>query len=730
MGYQLSVDLGTTYTAAAVSRDGRVEVASLGTSGPVIPSVVLLRADGEVLVGEAAVRRGLDEPNRVAREFKRRLGDPTPLVLGGTPYGAEALMAHLLRWVVKTVSDREGAPPDRVVLTHPANFGPYKLDMMREVARVAGLDLGTTLFLTEPQGAAISYALRNRIEPGAVIAVYDFGGGTFDAALLQRSDDGFRLLGRPEGMERFGGIDIDSAILAHVDQEMNGAIRVLDPDDPEVNAAVARLKDECRTAKETLASDTDTSIDVQLPGGVHTRIRLTRRELEEMVRPRLEETVETLQRAVRSAGLAMEQVSRILLVGGSSRMPLVGETLQRLTGRPVAVDAHPKFAIALGAAAFTGDATTVTPVLATSPIAPHAPTPGPTPGPTPVPTPAPMPPAPMPPAPNHSQPPPPPPAAPTAATAPPAQQAPTPSSPGSPARFEAAPTPTATLDPKRRKMLIGAGLAAALLVGGGVFLATRGSDEVSAPTIPTAITVPPPALTTIAPAPTVAPAPPTEPTTIAPETTVAPVVPVVTEAPTTIVAAPLPLTQEQAQSATVTPAELSPDWIVGTFTPSSGDTICGAPIFNPVLVQAGTAYNRSVGGQAQALVNIVGTFADSAAAQNFYATLLDQLKNCPSFDTTTPTGLRVRLLIQTRDTASTTSGCQTILAERVDVIDFNTAAGLSSSFNTLQICGNNSVFVGFSTAYGDAPLSVPLQTEVNAAFLASTAKLLNLPVVP
>ena len=241
MGYQLGIDLGTTYTAAAVARGGRVEICALGTAAASIPSVILLRADGELLVGEVAVRRGLEEPTRVAREFKRRLGDPTPLVLGGTPYGAEALTSQLLRAVVRMVSEREGSAPDRVVLTHPANYGPYKLDTMREVARLAGLDLGSTAFITEPQAAAVSYAQRNRVEPGDVVAVYDFGGGTFDAALLQRRDEGFALLGRPEGMERFGGIDIDAAILNHIDQSLDGAVRALDPDDPAVISAVSRL---------------------------------------------------------------------------------------------------------------------------------------------------------------------------------------------------------------------------------------------------------------------------------------------------------------------------------------------------------------------------------------------------------------------------------------------------------------------------------------------------------
>ena len=179
--------------------------------------------------------------------------------------------------------------------------------------------------------------------------MYDFGGGTFDAALVRRTPDGFALIGRPEGMERFGGIDIDAAIVAHVDQVLDGALSAMDPEDPAVQAGVARLRDDCRAAKEALSGDTDTTITVSLPG-LQTEVPLSRAELEEMVRPRLRETVEALQRAVASAGLAMTDVSRILLVGGSSRIPLVAETIQRDTGRPVAVDAHPKFAIALGAA--------------------------------------------------------------------------------------------------------------------------------------------------------------------------------------------------------------------------------------------------------------------------------------------------------------------------------------------------------------------------------------------
>jgi molecular chaperone DnaK len=347
VGYVVGVDVGTTFSAAATSTGGRAEIASIGTHGAAIPSVVVLAPHGEVLVGEAAERRSASEPTRTAREFKRRLGDPTPLLLGGAPYGSEALMAHVLRFMVEKVAEQQGAKPDLVIMSHPANYGAYKKDLLQETVRLA--DVGQVKFITEPEAAAVSYASQERINEGEVVAVYDFGGGTFDAAVVRKGPNGFELIGTPEGMERLGGIDFDQAIFAHVDDSLGGLMEDLDADDPQHLAAVARLRDECRKAKEALSVDTDVSIPVLLPN-VQTEVRLTRAEFEEMVRPRLNETVAALTRAVRSAHLEMDDVSRILLVGGSSRIPLVGQVVREETGRPVAVDAHPKHAIALGAA--------------------------------------------------------------------------------------------------------------------------------------------------------------------------------------------------------------------------------------------------------------------------------------------------------------------------------------------------------------------------------------------
>ena len=436
--YALGIDLGTTFTAAAVWRDGRAEISSLGSRGAAIPSVVVLREDETIITGETANRRALTSPHRVAREFKRRLGDTTPILLAGVPYSAEALMARVLRAVVDEVTAREGGPPDAVCVSHPANWGPYKTDLLQQAVRSANLEEAT--FTIEPVAAAVFYARQQRMPDDAVIAVYDLGGGTFDAAVLRKKAGGFEILGRPEGIERLGGIDFDAAVFAHVARALEGALEGLDDEDPAAISAVARLKEECTQAKEALSADTDTTIPVLLPK-LSTEVRLTRAELEGMVRPALQDTIDALRRALRSAGITPEELHSVLLVGGSSRMPIVSQLVGAELGRPVAVDAHPKHAVALGAAMVAGVAMSTTadaadpapvaptPVVST-PVAstPVTPTPvAPTPvTPTPV-TPTPVTPTPVTPAPIASTPVAPTPVAPTPVTPTPVAPTPTPS---------------------------------------------------------------------------------------------------------------------------------------------------------------------------------------------------------------------------------------------------------------------------------------------------------------
>ena len=347
MSYALGIDLGTTFTAAAVSRNGRVEIVGMGNHSSSIPSAVLLREDGELLVGDAATRRGQQEPARLAREFKRRLGDATPIILGHTPYSSERLMAAVVRHVVATVTERQGGAPSAVTIAHPANWGPYKRELLEQSATVAGLSGAT--FVSEPEAAAVHFAAGERVEEGGIVAVYDLGGGTFDAAVLRRVGDRFVTMGEPQGIERLGGIDFDESVMSHVRTTVGPALAALDGADPVVRSGMIRLREDCIAAKEALSADSEAVIPVMLPG-LQTQVRLTRPEFENMIRPVLRETVEMLRRAVQVAGITSGELSAVVLAGGSSRIPLVAEMVSAALGRAVAVDAHPKDTVALGAA--------------------------------------------------------------------------------------------------------------------------------------------------------------------------------------------------------------------------------------------------------------------------------------------------------------------------------------------------------------------------------------------
>jgi molecular chaperone DnaK len=347
VAYRMGVDLGTTYTAAALNVDGRVEMLSLGNRATQVASVLYLKEDGTVLVGETAEYRGAADPTRLTREFKRRIGGVVPIIIGGSPYSPQSLLARVLSWTVEAATQQQGGPPEQVCVTYPANWGPFKQEILEQVLKLAGLKGATTC--TEPEAAAIAYASRDRVPAGAKLAVYDLGGGTFDAAVLVREGPGFRLVGTPDGVEHLGGIDFDAAICQHVLDQLGPAVQQLDESDPATLLGLHRLRRDCVTAKETLSSDDDTVIPVALPG-IAAAVPITRAEFEEMVRPAIGETVSAMQRALGSAGVTPDELHAIVMVGGSSRIPLVGRELTAAFGRPLALDNHPKHDVAIGAA--------------------------------------------------------------------------------------------------------------------------------------------------------------------------------------------------------------------------------------------------------------------------------------------------------------------------------------------------------------------------------------------
>jgi actin-like ATPase involved in cell morphogenesis len=360
MTYWLGIDLGTTYTAAALCRPAmgelETQVVPLGSRSPAVPSVLFLAGDGSLLVGEAAERYALTDPDRVVREFKRRIGDEIPLLVGGVPWPAHELAAVLAHRVWQQVNEREAGLPEGVALTYPASWGPYKISLFEQAMRAARIGemtrLGQMELLSEPQAAAIGYASQAQVEMGARLAVYDLGGGTFDAAVIRKdSPTAFTLLGKPEGIDGLGGVTFDEMLFEHVCAAAGVPLTRINPNDPRIVPEVARLRRACTEAKETLSVDSDTTIPVAL-GGVRQRVRVTRAEFEEMIRPELDRTIEALHQALESAAVDGTQLDAILLVGGSSRIPLVSQLISAEFGRAPAIDADPKTTVALGAARF------------------------------------------------------------------------------------------------------------------------------------------------------------------------------------------------------------------------------------------------------------------------------------------------------------------------------------------------------------------------------------------
>jgi len=346
VSYSLGIDLGSTFVAAARATAATVEAVPLGDRS-VVPAAVYLQSDGTLASGEAASRGAVSSPDRIGREFTRRLGDPTPVVLGGECYAVTELVGVLLRGVVAQITKAEGERPDRVVLTHPTSWGPFRRALFEESTRQAGLI--NSLMMTEAEAAAAHYTATRPLSDGEAMAVYDLGGATFDATVLRMHSGGIEIVGKPERIEALGGRDFDEAILSHVNDTADGALTELDMRRPQTFAALARVRQECIVAKEALSADTEATFPVSLPSRTFD-VHLTRSDFEDMVRGPIESTIRALSRALQSAQVEPANLSAVLLVGGSSRIPMIARMVSAELRCPTVVDTHPQHVVALGAA--------------------------------------------------------------------------------------------------------------------------------------------------------------------------------------------------------------------------------------------------------------------------------------------------------------------------------------------------------------------------------------------
>ncbi|MDN5861060.1 MAG: Hsp70 family protein, partial [Pseudonocardia sp.] len=344
MPYQLGIDLGSTRTTVAIGRDG-----APATRGPAVASAVFLGADGTFVVGADAQRRALAEPARVARDLLSRVGDTAPVVLGGQPVAPDVLVARFVAHLVRDVAGRERGDASLVAVTHPVGWGRHKLECLR--AALAGQGVGPLELVAAPVAAALGYAAARPVPPGRPVAVYDLGASACTVTVIRAAGThpGFEVVpaARGERIDGFGGLDVDDAVLGFVRRALGEGWAELDPDDPATLAAVERLRYACVAAKEALSVDTEARIPVELPG-MRTTVRLTRAELEELIRPAVVATVDALRGAVESAGVTPGELAALLLTGGSANLPLVAELVPTGLGR-AAAEIDPTAVVAVGA---------------------------------------------------------------------------------------------------------------------------------------------------------------------------------------------------------------------------------------------------------------------------------------------------------------------------------------------------------------------------------------------
>ncbi len=344
----VGIDLGTTNSLIGALVDGKPRLFADASGAELLPSVVGAGPGGELYVGRAAKNRRLLDPRGTVVSVKRSMGTDVRLEVGKRELSPPQVSALILGALLDRAEAALGSRPTRAVITVPAYFGEAQRQATRDAGAMAGLTVER--LVNEPTAAALTY------QSGAeeLVMVYDLGGGTFDVSVLER-DEGLLEVRASRGDTHLGGDDIDRALSELVLARL-GAARAAVEADPR---AMTRVVEAAERAKIALSDKEEVRLfDPFLTGegadAVHLDLALTRADVEEVARPFVQRTLSHVDAALRDAGVAASAASRILLVGGASKMPLVRRMVAGHLGRPVHVDLDADRAVALGASLLAG----------------------------------------------------------------------------------------------------------------------------------------------------------------------------------------------------------------------------------------------------------------------------------------------------------------------------------------------------------------------------------------
>lgn len=355
----LGIDLGTSLCSAALIEDGKAVPLRIGTAASLLigdsycmPSSVFVEENGGFLLGQAADNSRMKNPVRYRKEFKRDLGASEPYHIGDMELMPEDLYRELLKYFRVTAEERLGGNIERVVITHPANYAGYKKELIKKAALMSGLSKAE--LIDEPTAAAVYYASKEKVEIGEKILVYDLGGGTFDVSLIEKSEKGFMPLTAPLGIERCGGVDFQRKIYEDIIDNFSDEIRpMLSSGTIGARQFAFMLEAECIKIKHHLSTADKAEAVINLPGSFEFKTyEITREKFESMIKDDIEATCAKIQDIVKNAGMEMKDINKILLVGGSSRIPYIEEMVSKITGKSVSKDADTELVVALGAAIY------------------------------------------------------------------------------------------------------------------------------------------------------------------------------------------------------------------------------------------------------------------------------------------------------------------------------------------------------------------------------------------
>ncbi len=347
----IGIDLGTTNSCVAVMEGGEPVVIPNAEGDRTTPSVVAFTKTGERLVGKIAKRQAVTNHDRTISSIKRDMGTDRKVKIDSATYTPQEISAMILQKLKSDAENYLGQKVTQAVITVPAYFSDSQRQATKDAGRIAGLEV--LRIINEPTAASLAYGLDKGDEQK--IMVYDLGGGTFDVSILEIGDGVFEVLST-SGNNRLGGDDFDERIMKYLIDEFKKDQGIDLSTDP---AVMQRLKEASEKAKIELSSMSQT--DINLPyitadstGPKHMNITLTRAKFEELIRDLVDSTVGPMNQALKDANLTADKLDKIILVGGSSRVPLVQETVKRVTGKEPHKGINPDECVAIGAAIQAG----------------------------------------------------------------------------------------------------------------------------------------------------------------------------------------------------------------------------------------------------------------------------------------------------------------------------------------------------------------------------------------